>query len=222
MVDRYSRTWVGLTALAGLWIAVYWWWEPRGSHVTFDDGAPVRQVTLSPIAEPAVKTVPTPQPMVLPHSSSPALAPPPSGPPPVEIAVVPPAFREYTIRAGDTLRSIARRELGSERYADEIARANPLKNTQALRPGRTLRLPVDPGNIQGRPVDPAAAVPTPPPAEARAIEYVVKPGDSLTRIAREQYGSTTFIELIMRANQLQDADSLRAGQVLRLPPKPAQ
>ena len=49
-------------------------------------------------------------------------------------------------------------------------------------------------------------------------EHVVKPGDTLTKIARKHYGNTNF-EPIMRANvhQVDDPDLIFPGQVLRVP-----
>ncbi len=48
--------------------------------------------------------------------------------------------------------------------------------------------------------------------------YVVKPGDTLTSIARGAYGNSNFHPIFL-ANQniLTDPDMIRAGQVLRIP-----
>lgn len=229
--ERWRRVFSGLAALAVLWVLVYWWWEPRGPRITFDDGSPAplrvasRQATPPPAAEvdappPAIRR---PEPAALPPAQPSTQA---STQP--SAAVVPPRFRDYTIRPNDTLRSIARRELGSESHAEAIARANPLKDTERLRPGRTLRIPLDPTNIQGKPVERAAPpapvpqVPAVPPADPAAVarSYAVRPGDTLSRIAQEQYGSSRFVGLILEANRLADADALRVGQTLTLPPKP--
>lgn len=245
MPDRWGRTLMGLAALAGLWIIVYWAWEPRsaGARVTFDDGSPVPRPAASnqtapSISQPAVELAPPPGPR---EAAAPA-----SGSRP--IAVVPPRFRDYTIRPGDTLELIAQRELGSASMKDAISRANPLKNIERLRPGRTIRIPVDPSNIQGQPVamaqperspsgssTPAPATPqpiqqptAPQPAAPQAaavpasLTYTVVPGDSLSKIAKDHYGSSSpvFIDLIVSTNRLPDADSLRVGQKLTLPPKP--
>ncbi len=49
-------------------------------------------------------------------------------------------------------------------------------------------------------------------------EHVVKPGDTLTKIARKHYANTNF-QPIMRANahQVDDPDLIFPGQILRVP-----
>lgn len=57
--------------------------------------------------------------------------------------VVPPAPRFYTVKAGDTLSSIAKAQLGSEARYTEIFNANRklLSNPDQIDIGQTLRLP---------------------------------------------------------------------------------
>lgn len=49
--------------------------------------------------------------------------------------------------------------------------------------------------------------------------YVVKPGDSLSKIAKQVYGSTDDWRRIYDANRdiIQDPDLIHPGQTLRLP-----
>lgn len=49
--------------------------------------------------------------------------------------------------------------------------------------------------------------------------YVVKAGDTLSKIAREQYGDAALYPKIFEANRdtLKDADHIRVGQKLRIP-----
>jgi nucleoid-associated protein YgaU len=165
MMERWGRVFVGLSALAGLWIVVYWWWEPRGAKITFDDGSPVPRtlklseqvpppaVELSRLADQSVDSRATSRMSSLNVKSD---------------TVVPPKFRDYTVKPGDTLAGIAKRELGSERYAEAIARSNPFKDTEKLKAGRVLRLPLDPQNIQGKKV--AASEASVPPAKSPGID----------------------------------------------------
>lgn len=53
-------------------------------------------------------------------------------------------FRMYEVRPSDTLSGIARRELGSERFHNEIYKLNKdvLANKNSIKPGMKLRLPV--------------------------------------------------------------------------------
>ncbi|MEU4996573.1 N-acetylmuramoyl-L-alanine amidase [Streptomyces sp. NPDC021622] len=47
----------------------------------------------------------------------------------------------YTVRKGDTLRSIAAAKLGDGKRAQEIAKLNSLRDADAITPGQTLKLP---------------------------------------------------------------------------------
>jgi nucleoid-associated protein YgaU len=73
------------------------------------------------------------------------------------------------------------------------------------------------GNIQGvARVDDQLAVAQEAPA---ATLYTVKPGDSLSKIAKEHYGNAMKYPVIFEANQpmLKNPDRIYPGQVLRIP-----
>jgi len=73
------------------------------------------------------------------------------------------------------------------------------------------------GNTEGvARVDDRMTVGAPQP-EARL--YTVKPGDSLSKIAKEHYGDPMKYPVIFEANKpmLQDPDRIYPGQVLRIP-----
>ena len=63
----------------------------------------------------------------------------------------------------------------------------------------------------------AAAAATPAPAPART--YTVQPGDTLSKIAKEQLGNANAYMKIFEANkdQLTDPDKIKPGQVLKIP-----
>lgn len=196
-----------LCLLAIVWIAVYWWWEPRSDP---------RLVFAPPLVEVDsldVRTGDDPVPDV-------SVAPPELIEPAPELPVEPPKFVDYTVRRGDTLESIARAQLGHRRFAEAIARANPMSDLSMLREGRVIKIPVDPENIQGRPT---VEVETPPEDPWR--EYVVQAGDSLSRISSRMYGTSQHVDLIFEANRerlrLRSPDSIREGQTLMIPPKPS-
>lgn len=72
-----------------------------------------------------------------------------------------------------------------------------------------------------QPVFPKVAVPTPAQPETPAgTSYTVKPGDSLSKIAKEHYGDANKYMVIFEANQplLKDPNKIFPGQVLRIPP----
>jgi nucleoid-associated protein YgaU len=220
MDERSSRMFVGVCLLVLLWIGTYWVYDPgRGDReptISFaepDRGPdPAAEMPAAPVVAPPAPTSPV--------VSEPA----PETPADPGLRVEPPLFREYIVRANDTYERIAQRELGSSSLAGAIARANPLKDPTRLQPGQPLRIPLDPDNIQGRVVTAGGGEPVEPPKPQTptAVEYRVQPGDTLTGIARSYYGSIRHADFIFASNRdvLAGPDSLRVGQVLRLPPLP--
>lgn len=104
--------------------------------------------------------------------------------------------REYTVQAGDTLYSIARRHGAA---VDVLIRLNGLTNPHQIQVGQRLRLPWT----------------TEPPVPAGGRWHVVQRGDTLWSLAR-RYG--TRPEEIARVNDLDPEGVLRVGQTLRIPP----
>ncbi|MEM7622033.1 MAG: LysM peptidoglycan-binding domain-containing protein [Planctomycetota bacterium] len=231
MDDRAGRWLGGLAALIGLWIVVYWLWEPGGTDLDAP-GVP-NPALLGPSEATDTSTA---------RSSGDGDVFGPGSVEPAEILdaaglqIEPPRFREYTVREGETMQTIARREYGSVSRWTVIARANPLLDPNRLRPGRVIRLPVDPGNVQGRVVgtggsdgaegdaDGAARGRDDSPVEVPSvIEYRVVRGDTLGEIARRFYGSARWTDFLFQANRdrLRSPGSIRLGQTLLIPPKPA-
>jgi len=66
-------------------------------------------------------------------------------------------------------------------------------------------------------------VPVKPPEPSVARTHVVQQGDSLYAISRKFYGDSAHIDLIFNANRdvLINKRSLKIGQKLRIPPRPA-
>lgn len=102
---------------------------------------------------------------------------------------------EYEVQPGDTLLSIAIRFTSS---TDELRNLNFL-TSDLIQVGQRLRVPMVP--------------PTPTPTPAPYF-YTVKSGDSLLAIA--QAHGISMVD-IMAANQMADANALRAGMELEIP-----
>jgi nucleoid-associated protein YgaU len=66
---------------------------------------------------------------------------------------------------------------------------------------------------------PAPGAAAPPPAQPAQKTYTVKPGDTLSAIAKTHLGSASAYMKIFELNkdQLTDPDKIKPGQVLRLP-----
>jgi LysM repeat protein len=118
----------------------------------------------------------------------------------------------YTIQRGDTLYSIATR-FGVTVQA--IAAANNIVNPNLIYAGQVLVIPD--GSSGGgdapapAPPSPPAPAPNPPPSSGT---YVVKPGDTLFRIA-VLHGVT--MAAIVQANGIANPNIIYAGQVLTIP-----
>jgi LysM repeat protein len=102
------------------------------------------------------------------------------------------------VRAGDTLSGIA---VQHGVTVEQLVSLNGIENPNRIYDGQTLRL---------KPV--ASTTPVDPPRAARS--HAVRPGDTLTGIAR-RYG--TSIQAIVAANGLPNANRIYAGQRLAIP-----
>src|SRR5262245_14164106 len=136
-------------------------------------------------------------------------------------AVTPPAppasERIYTVRSGDTLSSIAASQMKSKNKWKELQKANEdvLHGSTNLKIGMKLKIP---GTTAASTTSSDIASP-PSTAAAGDREYVVKSGDSLWSIAKNQLGDDKFVSALREANSdvLKGSDSLKIGMKLRLP-----
>jgi hypothetical protein len=135
------------------------------------------------------------------------------------VAIIPPEFIDHRLAPGETYATLSLRYYGTSAYANAISRANPLMSPTSLRPGRTVKVPKDPKNIQGLPAKPAKSDETPSPGSQT---YTVEEGDTLSTISAKLYGESRHSKLIYEANRiaLKDEHSLKIGQKLIIPPKP--
>lgn len=226
MPQSPGRIAAGLLLLVGVWIGVYWWWEPSRPKITFPEpDASAKDVGAGDpkAAEPLV-TEPSPAPPPEARPTPPVVT--PAAEPKPKSAVIPPEFVEYTARQGDTLASISQKFFGTPGKADAIARMNPLLSPPDLKAGRVIKVPKDPGNIQGKPAphEPSAVPPKPTPAAGGAAQsHTVVKNDTLSGIAKKYYGSAhpRFIDKLLDANKgvISAPEDLRPGQTLRIPAK---
>jgi nucleoid-associated protein YgaU len=74
-------------------------------------------------------------------------------------------------------------------------------------------------DIRVKPGAQSQAIPQPTPAKASMKTYTVKSGDTLSEIAKRELGSANKYMEIFDANrdQLSDPDTIKPGQVLKIP-----
>ena len=130
--------------------------------------------------------------------------------------------RTYKVKSGDTLGSIAKRELGSTKRWTEIASLNNVQ-PERLKPGMTLKLPAGasaavesaPDVLVQRDAPKISAPKSPAPKGGST--YNVRPGDSLSRIAARQLGDANRYAEILALNPGLDPARIHPGQSLRMP-----
>lgn len=126
--------------------------------------------------------------------------------------VTPPETKEYTVVKGDSFYKIAK---ANGLSIDAIARANPQVNPTQLQVGQKLQIPVVPPPPAPSMADAATARTG---LASNGVMYVVKRGDTLTKIARNH---GTSVKAIRSANGLK-TDHLLPGKKLKMPEAPAQ
>lgn len=225
MDERSSRIFFGLCMLVLVWIGVYWMWQPNREQtppmITFDQ-PPTSAVVTKTTQEPE-NTVSAPVDGGAGEVSIPAdTALNPVKPKP---RVIPPEFIEHIVADGEVLQTIAKHYYGSIDDWPIIAKANPRIDPRRLKAGMVLRIPVDKNNIQGKLENEntvAGVIESHTNPDSKVIEYVVRPGDSLSLISKRIYGSTRYTQFIYDSNRdtLRSIDSISVGQLLRLPPVP--
>lgn len=117
---------------------------------------------------------------------------------------------QYTVAAGDTLSSIARR---FNTTVGALIQLNGITNQNRILVGQVLTLPGTGGATEPEATSPA---PTPIPTEIpdTPTTYVVQPGDNLYRIALRNSLSLTDLA---EANNITNFNLIFVGQVLTIP-----
>jgi LysM repeat protein len=138
--------------------------------------------------------------LVIPAAATPGAPAPAAAPAPTGVV--------YVVRRGDSLYEIARR-YGTTVAA--LAQANGIANPRRISIGQRITI------VGGRaaPAGPAAA---PPAAAPTGAVHVVRPGETLGKIAR-RYGTTAAA--IAQANGIRNINVIRVGQRLVIPGAPA-
>lgn len=118
----------------------------------------------------------------------------------------------YTVAAGDTLSKIALKMYGNRKFWRKIYADNKdvLKNPNRIYVGQKLTLYFDPDETQNQ---------SDADATVKANTYVIKPGDTLWKIATKLYKKGYYWKNIYEANRktIKSPERIRVGQVIQLP-----
>ena len=134
---------------------------------------------------------------------------PPVAPMPVKTSVS--AENVYVVKPGDSLSKIA---VSHGVNVRELAELNQIANPNKIIVGQKLILPDHAKPSQSKPSAKSAAKASAKGAAASGDAYVVKPGDALSKIAAAHGVKTKDL---MAANNITDANKIRAGQKLVIP-----
>lgn len=163
--------------------------EPAPAPVLPPSTAMVAPVPVQPVAFPVIQ--------------------PPVQPAPLKTSVA--AENVYVVKSGDMLSKIAAAHGVNSR---ELAELNKITDANKIRAGQKLILPDHSKPSQSQPSASAEAKASAKASAASGNEYVVKSGDSLSKIAAAHGVKTKDL---MAANQITDANKIRIGQKLSMP-----
>lgn len=125
--------------------------------------------------------------------------------------------REYVVKKGDTLSSIAMSQLGSYKFAKLILQRNPEVIPERLAVGVKLVMPEREKVLAlAEEINQDAKLPE---GIGKDEWYRVQKGDSLYKIAQEQLGDGARFREIIKLNPDVNPQLLRPGQILRMPKK---
>jgi LysM repeat protein len=159
----------------------------------------------APILPPssAVTTQPAVQPVAFPQIQ------PPVQPAPLKTSVA--AENVYVVKSGDSLSKIAAAH--GVKFA-ELKELNQIADANKIRIGQKLILPDYSKPSQSQPAEKSSAKAPAKEAAASGDAYVVKSGDSLSKIASAHGVKTADL---MAANSIADKNKIRIGQKLVIP-----
>jgi len=124
------------------------------------------------------------------------------------------------VRQGQTLSHIAQQQLGDSKRWLELAALNNLGPDAKVKLGQRIVLP-EPGTTVdvngGAGTRSGQEIGTQGSGEVQ--HHTVKSGEYLGSISTLYYGTSKETERILTANNLRNADQIRAGQVLVIPPR---
>jgi LysM repeat protein len=149
------------------------------------------------------QTLVIPVKLAAPATSTPTIT--PVGPPPTAV----PTTTTYVVRVGDTLFRIAAR---FNTTASTLAQLNGIANPNIIQVGQRLIIPIG-SQVSSPSPAPTTLSPTSAPF-SQPTTYVVRPGDTLFRIAVRFKVS---LRSLMQANGIVDANRVFVGQVLVIP-----
>lgn len=129
------------------------------------------------------------------------------------------SVKSHTVEVGDTFSSISASYYGDAKYFKLLVDANPQIDPSKLKPGMVIKVPE---LVKKEPKSDTTDVPAEQKIDTTK-QYIVKSGDSLSKIASTLYGDQNMWSKIYDLNKSMIGDSpakLKLGMVLNLPSPP--
>jgi tetratricopeptide (TPR) repeat protein len=131
----------------------------------------------------------------------------------------------HTVRAGETISSMAAQYYGDYRKFHLIAKYNEIEDATRLDVGQQIKIPIVKGvpimgdrhDIRTESGQAVGAMGEDVMVVKRYAVHVVQPGESLSKIAGTYYGDFKKYDVIADFNGLPSATSISAGQELKIP-----
>lgn len=128
------------------------------------------------------------------------------------------SYRTIRIHQNETLSGIAKRELGSASAWRDLLKWNDIKDERSIKVGQQLKIYEGLYDPNGK-VETNVAPQEGNPAAVTEMRYhTVKSGEILGRISQKYYNTSREVPRILEANGFTDPHSIKAGQVLKIPP----
>ncbi|HVT01270.1 MAG TPA: LysM peptidoglycan-binding domain-containing protein [Patescibacteria group bacterium] len=123
----------------------------------------------------------------------------------------------YTVKEGDSLWTIAEKELKDGYQWKRIADVNQIVNPNVIEKGTVLTIPENQATPTPAQVTPTEAPSTPSENKITGKTYIVQKGDCLWTIAERAYGDPYKWTEIAKANNLTNPDLIFSGNRFILP-----
>ena len=136
-------------------------------------------------------------------------------PTPEVIAPLQPTYTEHTVKAKETLLSLAK---ANHTTITAILNLNDMKAKRPLKRGESIKIPSKTESLSvtksNSSLPPLTTIATNPSQETNYTEYTIKPKQTLSSIAKVNH---TTVGDIMRLNGMNSKSHLKSGTVLRIP-----
>ncbi|MEZ4742801.1 MAG: LysM peptidoglycan-binding domain-containing protein [Bdellovibrionota bacterium] len=124
-------------------------------------------------------------------------------------------FFDYIVRRGDTVSGVAKRVYGTYTEWQKISDASGLSNPNLIFPGDKLKVPLI--NDKARQFKDSYAYGE-TSTTGESISFTVREGDTLSSIAAQEFGDSSYWSEIFRTNRgkISDPNKIVVGQVLTI------